>query len=126
MCADQTQFIQLCKTFYELFTEEPNEQELFHSIATVATLLLQIGEVGKQFQSSIGDSSSPRAPTLPDDFSAATDSGWTISFEQLLASMLTESPLVSYFEKSVDVIPAIDRFRSWRLLRQSSSSPPKT
>ena len=29
--------------------DSPNEQQLYHSIATLATLLLQIGDVGKQF-----------------------------------------------------------------------------
>ena len=54
---NQGEFIQLCKTLYDLFADEPNEQKLFHSIATVATLLLQIGEVGKQFSSlSVSDS----------------------------------------------------------------------
>ena len=34
-----------------MFSDQQNEQKLYHSIATVATLLLQIGEVGKAFQS---------------------------------------------------------------------------
>jgi len=42
----------MCKTLYDLFTSEPNEQALYHSIATVATLLLRIGEVGKRFSTS--------------------------------------------------------------------------
>ena len=32
-----------------MFLEHPKEQELYHAIATVGTLLLQIGEVGKKF-----------------------------------------------------------------------------
>lgn len=35
---------------YDVCVDDPKEQELYHSIATVGTLLLQIGEVGKQFQ----------------------------------------------------------------------------
>jgi len=34
-----------------MFSDQQDEQKLYHSIATVATLLLQIGEVGKAFQS---------------------------------------------------------------------------
>ncbi|XP_021032339.1 TBC1 domain family member 9B isoform X1 [Mus caroli] len=46
---NQEQFIELCKTFYNMFSEDPMEQDLYHAIATVASLLLQIGEVGKKF-----------------------------------------------------------------------------
>lgn len=48
---NQVQFIELCKTLYNMFSDRQEEQKLYHSIATVATLLLQIGEVGKAFQS---------------------------------------------------------------------------
>lgn len=34
---------------YNLFSEDPNEQELYHATATVASLLLEMGEVGKLF-----------------------------------------------------------------------------
>lgn len=142
---NQGEFIQLCKTLYDLFADEPNEQQLFHSIATVATLLLQIGEVGKQFTSlSVSDSLS----TLPLECSASPvtaaganigepdsldlnrssgsslDHDWSITFEQFLASMLTEQPLIGYFESQMDVISAIERFRNRRLQRQTSASPP--
>ncbi|XP_063045871.1 TBC1 domain family member 9B [Engraulis encrasicolus] len=46
---NQEQFIELCKTLYNMFSEDPLEQELYHAIATVASLLLRIGEVGKKF-----------------------------------------------------------------------------
>lgn len=39
------------KTLYDMCTGSPDEQQLYHSISTVATLLLQIGEVGKQYKS---------------------------------------------------------------------------
>jgi TBC1 domain family member 8/9 len=106
----------MCKTFYDLFADESNEQELFHAIAAVATLLLQIGEVGKQFR--FGDDVQNVS-----NYSSSFDSYWTITFEQLLASMLTESSLVNYFERQNDLTPAVARFRSRRLLRQTSSSP---
>ena len=47
----QAQFIQMWKTLYDMCTGSPDEQQLYHSISTVATLLLQIGEVGKQYKS---------------------------------------------------------------------------
>ena len=140
---NQGEFIQMCKTLYDLFADEPNEQQLFHSIATVATLLLQIGEVGKKFSSLSVSDTTPTHPLecstssetsdttgKPDSLDLNRSSGstidqsWSVTFEQFLASMLTEEPLVSYFESHVDVMPAIERFRNRRLLRQSSASPP--
>jgi hypothetical protein len=137
---NQGQFIQMCKTLYDLFTDEPNEQQLFHSIATVATLLLQIGEVGKQFYSATaaaGDSCSkldqssathrPQSlPVVSSGVRSLLDTDWSITFEQFLASMLTETPLVNYFERHIDLLPAIERFRNRRLQRQISTSPATT
>ncbi|XP_045383678.1 TBC1 domain family member 9B isoform X3 [Lemur catta] len=205
---NQEQFIELCKTLYNMFSEDPMEQDLYHAIATVASLLLRIGEVGKKFSGrkprdgahsgdhdavtevelpapeshqdpaqepqppAVGD---PRAKAggdthpgkalqesqvvveggsgegqgspsqllsdddtkddmsmssysvvstgslqcedLADDtvlvggearsptarLGGAVDTDWCISFEQILASVLTESVLVNFFEKRVDV-----------------------
>ncbi|XP_020854266.1 TBC1 domain family member 9B isoform X1 [Phascolarctos cinereus] len=205
----QEQFIELCKTFYNMFSEDPVEQELYHAIATVASLLLRIGEVGKKFcsrphrkpegnsasneqdltseeeslpsehrQSSAGEQHSPVDPEqkgggdmqsgktlrenqlvseegrgegqgspsqlLSDDetkddmsmssysmvstsslqcediaddtvlvgceagspasrYGSTIDTDWSISFEQILASILTETALVNFFEKKVDI-----------------------
>uniref|UniRef100_A0A2I3MUW5 TBC1 domain family member 9B n=1 Tax=Papio anubis TaxID=9555 RepID=A0A2I3MUW5_PAPAN len=51
---NQEQFIELCKTLYNMFSEDPMEQDLYHAIATVASLLLRIGEVGKKFSARTG------------------------------------------------------------------------
>ncbi|XP_040296783.1 TBC1 domain family member 9B isoform X2 [Bufo bufo] len=226
---NQEQFIELCKTFYNMFSEDPVEQELYHAIATVASLLLRIGEVGKKFsnpplrnseggqtnitrepsseeeeeQSSGLDSRQPRTskeeqstlpipvpgntgsaitqdeiqklkkevgnternspPTQPtsddetkDDTSVSSysmvsasslqcediaddtvlvgcepgsvtpkygstiDAEWSISFEQILASMLTEQALVSYFEKKVDIAQKIKQKKVERQISSSS------
>lgn len=45
----QSQFIELCKTLYSMFSEDVAEQELYHATATVTSLLLEMGEVGKLF-----------------------------------------------------------------------------
>lgn len=183
-----------------MFSEDPMEQDLYHAIATVASLLLRIGEVGKRFSGQPGrkprDSApgeeEPPAPGPPqdparelqppaatedpqakaggdtqlgsalqesqvvseagggegqgspsqrlsdddtkDDMSMSSysvvstgslqcedlaedtvlvggevrsggtvDTDWSISFEQILASILTESVLVNFFEKKVDI-----------------------
>ncbi|CAL8272904.1 unnamed protein product [Gadus morhua 'NCC'] len=46
---NQGQFIELCKTLYSMFSEDLAEQELYHATATVTSLLLEMGEVGKMF-----------------------------------------------------------------------------
>ncbi|XP_031791365.1 TBC1 domain family member 9B [Piliocolobus tephrosceles] len=201
---NQEQFIELCKTLYNMFSEDPMEQDLYHAIATVASLLLRIGEVGKKFSVRTGrkprdcatEEDEPPAPgphhdaarelqppaagdpqakaggdthlgkalqesqvvveggsgegqgspsqllsddETKDDMSMSSysvvstgslqcedltddtvlvggeacsptariggtvDTDWCISFEQILASILTESVLVNFFEKRVDI-----------------------
>ncbi|XP_033269394.1 TBC1 domain family member 9B isoform X6 [Orcinus orca] len=204
---NQEQFIELCKTLYNMFSEDPMEQDLYHAIATVASLLLRIGEVGRRFSAWSGRGESrdsapeegePPAPHTPQDVAqelqppaagdpqakaggdthlgkapqesqvvgeggggegrgsppqplsddetkddmsmssysvvstgslqcedladdtvlvggeahspvatthsgGAVDTDWCISFEQILASILTESVLVNFFEKRVDI-----------------------
>lgn len=45
----QPHFITLWKTMYDILGTEPEDQETYHSIADVGTLLFQLGDVGKQF-----------------------------------------------------------------------------
>lgn len=205
--------------------DHPEEQALYHSIATVGTLLLEIGEVGKKFylpkqeSSDLGmlsgaesgsEMESPsqsldisstentpvdkhidpspdkvegemasevleaaeklsdvsitdsveQKPTVSDqnesskqneDRQMTTDSGvsvgqasfniqrgertisssssskidneWSVTFEQFLASMLTESAIVKYFEQQYDVTEAVMRMRNRRLLMRQTSPP---
>ncbi|KAG8188646.1 hypothetical protein JTE90_026751 [Oedothorax gibbosus] len=46
----QEQFIDLWKSMYDMFVMHADEQRLYHCIATVGTLLLQIGELGAVIQ----------------------------------------------------------------------------
>uniref|UniRef100_A0A8C6TUX9 TBC1 domain family, member 9 (with GRAM domain) n=1 Tax=Neogobius melanostomus TaxID=47308 RepID=A0A8C6TUX9_9GOBI len=195
---NQSQFIELCKTLYSMFSEDLAEQELYHATATVTSLLLEMGEVGKLFSSAVRkDPSTPGANQTPvrgrgetppmqdikledsspkdngtssamlisddetkDDTSMSSysvlsagshemddklqcediaddtvlvrsdscshsnrshmgshqsglphstsiDKDWAITFEQFLASVLTEQALVQYFEKPVEVAARI-------------------
>uniref|UniRef100_A0A671RQ52 TBC1 domain family member 9B-like n=1 Tax=Sinocyclocheilus anshuiensis TaxID=1608454 RepID=A0A671RQ52_9TELE len=201
----QEQFIEMCKTLYNMFSEDPMEQELYHGIATVASLLLHIGEVGKKFtnngskkteaqlpsavdalqperEDSSGEGGSGQSlvskalaeaqletppPTAAgsdeeakDDTSvssysvvsagslqcediaddtvligcmsgdavdrrqgSAPDADWSITFEQVLASFLTETSLVDYFEKKHDIQSKMTACKSLRAVeRQTSTS----
>uniref|UniRef100_A0A7N6AWR6 TBC1 domain family member 9 n=1 Tax=Anabas testudineus TaxID=64144 RepID=A0A7N6AWR6_ANATE len=111
---NQSQFIELCKTLYSMFSEDVAEQELYHATATVTSLLLEMGEVGKLFSSSGRKDLNMEAKTEPHTshdrglpHSTSIDKDWAITFEQFLASVLTEQALVHYFEKPVDVTARI-------------------
>lgn len=126
----QEQFIELCKSLYNMFSQEAEEQQLYHSMATVASLLLRLGEVGKRFNGRKGvepeaQGARPGGSVAPEEQhqeesgaedpllsgglgqcrgrGSTLDADWSITFEQVLASLLTEPPLVDYFERKRDV-----------------------
>ncbi|XP_055234405.2 TBC1 domain family member 8 isoform X4 [Gorilla gorilla gorilla] len=119
----QREFIQFCKTLYSMFHEDPEENDLYQAIATVTTLLLQIGEVGQRSSSSgscsqeCGEELRASAPSPEDSvfadtgktpqdsqaFPEAAEGDWTVSLEHILASLLTEQSLVNFFEKPRDM-----------------------
>ncbi|KAK9537190.1 hypothetical protein VZT92_004826 [Zoarces viviparus] len=90
---NQREFIQFCKTLYSMFHGDPEENELFQAIATVTSLVLQIGEAGHRGRGS------------GSEVTAEDDGGgeWTVSYAQILASLLTEQALVNFFEEPVDL-----------------------
>ncbi|MBN3308190.1 TBCD8 protein, partial [Amia calva] len=119
------EFIQFCKTLYSMFQGEPNENELFQAIATVTSLVLQIGEVGQRSQCpgntpeecavQVDDASltqgGAEAPKQtfhmdnadPGGQSSQAEGEWNVTFEQIVASLLTEQSLVNFFERPVDL-----------------------
>uniref|UniRef100_A0A8C8DZZ7 TBC1 domain family member 9 n=1 Tax=Oryzias sinensis TaxID=183150 RepID=A0A8C8DZZ7_9TELE len=185
---NQSQFIELCKTLYSMFSEDAAEQELYHATATVTSLLLEMGEVGKLFTSctrkersiagktEMSTSTTPGSDQLPpmqdikleespkdtgtssamlisddetrDDTSMSSYSvlsagsheleeklqcediaddtvlirsgagDWAITFEQFLASVLTEQALVLYFERPVEVGASITNAKNKRKIRR--------
>ncbi|XP_054829280.1 TBC1 domain family member 8 isoform X1 [Eublepharis macularius] len=122
----QREFIQFCKTLYSMFHEDPEENELYQAIATVTTLLLQIGEVGQrssssgsgeftedlQTEASTSDqdvvfTDSAKPPKNPQSL-PITEGDWIVSFEHILASLLTEQSLVNFFEKPLELKPKLE------------------
>uniref|UniRef100_A0A8C4I7I5 TBC1 domain family member 8B n=1 Tax=Dicentrarchus labrax TaxID=13489 RepID=A0A8C4I7I5_DICLA len=116
---NQTQFIQFSKTLYNIFHGNPEEESLYRAVAHVTSLLLRMEEVGRRLQEPSSptkpESSTEEASTTPETFDtsgshnsqdAAPDLSeleWSFSFEQVLASLLNEPALVSFFERPVDV-----------------------
>uniref|UniRef100_A0A4W6DNH6 TBC1 domain family member 8B n=1 Tax=Lates calcarifer TaxID=8187 RepID=A0A4W6DNH6_LATCA len=116
----QREFIQFCKTLYSMFHGDPEENDLFQAIATVTSLVLQIGEAGHRGHSSGSEvtgqeevkGAQPSQMTAEGSGSEASREGdvssmaereWTVSYAQILASLLTEQSLVNFFEKPVDL-----------------------
>lgn len=62
-----------------MFSEDPLEQDLYHAIATVASLLLRIGEVGKKFSSRNGRKPGDSTPSGDQD--SATEEGAPLAAE---------------------------------------------
>ncbi|KAM6970593.1 TBC1 domain family member 8 [Aplochiton taeniatus] len=127
---NQREFIQFCKTLYSMFHEEPGDSKLFQAIATVTSLVLQIGEVGHRSSCSgsgvgcedgaepivegegLSQQDHPVFSTKEEEeeeegtkmsYLSPTESEWTMSYAQILASLLTEQVLVNFFEKPVDL-----------------------
>uniref|UniRef100_A0A3Q3A8G9 TBC1 domain family member 8B n=1 Tax=Kryptolebias marmoratus TaxID=37003 RepID=A0A3Q3A8G9_KRYMA len=102
---NQSQFIQFSKTLYNIFHGDPEEESLYRAVAHVTSLLLKMEEVGRRLQ----EPSSPSQPTKPAADAAATEEPavahdeWSFSFEQVLASLLNEPTIVSFFERPVHI-----------------------
>nr|XP_046261006.1 TBC1 domain family member 8 [Scatophagus argus] len=104
---NQREFIQFCKTLYSMFHGDPEENDLFQAIATVTSLVLQIGEASHRAPSSGSEVTSTAQVTAEDASrgggSLAAEIEWTVSYAQILASLLTEQALVNFFEKPLDL-----------------------
>ncbi|XP_063222042.1 TBC1 domain family member 9 isoform X2 [Bacillus rossius redtenbacheri] len=138
----QPHFIMLWKTIYDLFQAQPEDQETFHSIATIGTLLLQLGDVGKRFYVEREDSSdsllaaaaaqsaamrpelldADQSPDKNGNPGAGQDPRWSISVEQFLATVLTGPPIADFFSQNTSLAEGIARIRGRRFNRLNSLS----
>jgi len=149
---NQSHFIAMWRTFYDIFIGTKLEQDAYHAIAKVGTLLISLGDVSKtdrpksQSVPATGDespaslpSTSRKAsmdegfenkPTRPSTLPLMERTGegteeWRIMFEQFLASILTQPVLDDYFNAKIDLKGLIEKYKDRRLLKQTtlSSSP---
>lgn len=112
------EFIAFWRIIYNLFVGMENESEMYHAAATVSTLLLKLGEVTRKFQhsSSSKDGTNSGATNAeqqqpPQPTSDPTDE-WFITFEQLIASLLTDNLLVQYFDAKYDINNKLTEYKS--------------
>ncbi|KAG9348882.1 hypothetical protein JZ751_029199 [Albula glossodonta] len=108
---NQREFIQFCKTLYSMFHADPEESELFQAIATVTSLVLQIGEVDHRSRCSKEEGGATGQAEVLQPGRTGPKSEWTVSFAQILASLLTEQSLVNFFEKPTDLRAKISSAR---------------
>lgn len=94
----QHEFIQFCKSLYNMFHNDREESDLFQALAKVTSLVLQIGEAGHCSPGTSGPDGVKGACPSPQ-----AESEWTVSYAQILASLLTEQALVNFFEKPLDL-----------------------
>lgn len=126
-----------------MFHEDPEENALYQAIATVTTLLLQIGEVGQRGSSSgsgsqeCGEELQALAPSDQDSVFAEAEKppqafpeaegDWTVSLEHILASLLTEQSLVNFFEKPLNIKSKLENAKlnqySLKVLEMSHPRP---
>ena len=98
-----------------------NEADMYHAAATVSTLLLKLGEVSRKFPAT----SDPLARSFSalevksDEKVQESDQkldkdlkSWSITFEQLIASLLTDNLLVQYFDKKYDLTQILAEYKS--------------
>ena len=77
------------------------------------------GSSRPQPRSEAGSRSEPRS--VSGSVASQVDQEWEITYEQFLASFLTEAPLVQHFEQKVELCDAIERFRNRRLYDRTQS-----
>ncbi|XP_069703909.1 TBC1 domain family member 9 isoform X3 [Periplaneta americana] len=138
----QPHFIMLWKTMYDLFQAQPEDQDTFHSIATVGTILLQLGDVGKRFYMEKEESadsllaaaaaqwpasrpdtpSTDQSPDRNGNPGCSPDPHWSITVEQFLATTLTGQPIVEFFSRQTSLSDGIMKLRGRRFNRLHSLS----
>jgi hypothetical protein len=109
-----------------------NESEMYHAAATVSTLLLKLGEVTRKFLNTSDantntttakkheQSNDQKEKLLLDNATfdkksiASTEDSknWSITFEQLIASLLTDNLLVHYFDAKYDLNKILTEYKS--------------
>ncbi len=125
------EFLTFWRIVYNLFTDEEQEAEFYHASATVSTLLLKLGEASRKFHNETSRStilSETTTTTKLDNDSLVKNivkiatishsvgedekKEWIISFEQFLASLLTDNMLVAYFDTKYDLNKKLAEYKS--------------
>lgn len=118
----QDHFIALWRSLYDMLQDRLEDQDLYHSIASVGTLLLKLGEVGKKFYAARDESVESLVLTAEQwnekskmirdhNGNPGGEAEWSIAVEQFLATALTGQPIVDFFSQRTDIIQALASLR---------------
>ena len=129
------EFIAFWRIIYNLFTGMENESDMYHAAATVSTLLLKLGEVTRKFlntseenananlaASKLNENQEKPSNSILENVKTSFDKksedsiesakNWSITFEQLIASLLTDNLLVQYFDAKYDLNTILIEYKS--------------
>ncbi|CAD5226885.1 unnamed protein product [Bursaphelenchus xylophilus] len=125
---NQTEFINLLKTFYDIIGAGDEDMQIYHALAVAGTLLLQLGEAEKnylnQLQNDIRDAiNSTEEETKENDGdlpkSPEKEGEWRLNLEQILATVAAEPSLTEFFDKKYSLTEKMKTFRT----RTTSTEP---
>jgi hypothetical protein len=108
----QDEFIAFWRIIYNLFVNLENESEMYHAAATVSTLLLKLGEVSRKYKNDTNMQTNTIGIEVIVKEENEASSIWSITFEQLIASLLTDNLLVSYFDAKYDLDRRLAEYKS--------------
>uniref|UniRef100_A0A023F161 Putative ypt/rab gtpase activating protein n=1 Tax=Triatoma infestans TaxID=30076 RepID=A0A023F161_TRIIF len=123
----QPHFIAMWKTLYDIMQHKLGDEELYHSLATVGTLLFRLGDVGKTFYVARDESNESlvaageqwleKNAMIPDhNGNPGQEAEWSIAIEQFLATTLTGQPIVDFFSTKIDLKASLQNLRKSRFL----------
>ncbi|KAK0398663.1 hypothetical protein QR680_002700 [Steinernema hermaphroditum] len=120
---NQDQFIELWRTFCDLFDRDTDDQSLYHSLGLVAAQLLNLCETHKNMRK-VEDqikeamrTDDPMADAARQVQQRADDSidSWQLNVEQIIASILNEECLAEFFDRKHSLKELIDTYKQTKV-----------
>ncbi|KAK9504712.1 hypothetical protein O3M35_010981 [Rhynocoris fuscipes] len=123
----QPHFIAMWRTLYDMMQHKLDDEDLYHSLASVGTLLFRLGDVGKDFYAARDESNESliaageqwlekNAMISDHNGNPGQEAEWSIAIEQFLATALTGLPIVEFFSAKIDLKASLQNLRKSRFL----------
>ncbi|TMS38279.1 hypothetical protein L596_005040 [Steinernema carpocapsae] len=116
---NQDQFIELWRTFCDLFDRDTDDQSLYHSLGLVAAQLLNLCETHKNMrkvkdeieEAMRSDDSGTSLDRPPDEPRVDPTDAWQLNVEQIIASILNEECLAEFFDRKYSIKELIESYK---------------
>ena len=119
---DQPSLIRMWKTFYDVFADSDEKQQIHHSIAIVGTEILRLAELAQQHEEATrkkdtqskednDNSCSSNSESFEEIERPSDSTAWSITYEHVKATLYKEQRLVDLFETKVDVSSLLEKLR---------------